>query len=192
MAYTVSRDEASKMLGVSTRTIDRYIAAGKLRSKREGKTIMLHTDDVKKYQAGGGEQKDYEVLPPKPVAMPAISYDPRESQNEILHAIEKVIKEKDMIIQELTFKIGKMEGEIAHSVPKLEHKKSLLALEEAHANRMHDMDLMVLAKEDIEKKLQKERMLSTILMIGILILLVASGFLIFHFFSLREATQYVI
>ncbi len=57
---------------------------------------------------------------------------------------------------------------------------------------MHDMDLMVQAKEDIEKKLQKERMLSTILMIGILVLLVASGFLIFHFFSLREATQYVI
>ncbi len=109
MAYTVSRDEASKMLGVSTRTIDRYIAAGKLRSKREGKSIMLHADDVKKYQAGGGEQKDYEVLPPKPVAMPAISYDPRESQNEILHAIETIIREKDAIIQELTFKIGKME-----------------------------------------------------------------------------------
>ncbi len=35
MAYTISRDEASKMLGVSTRTIDRYIAAGKIRSKRE-------------------------------------------------------------------------------------------------------------------------------------------------------------
>jgi len=192
MAYTVSRDEASKMLGVSTRTVDRYISAGKLRSKREGKTIMLHNDDVKKYQAGGGEQKDYEVIVPKPILSPAIGYDPRESQNEILHAIEKVIREKDVIIQELTFKIGKMEGEIAHSIPKLEHKKTLLLLEEAHHNRMHDMDLMVHAKKDIEQKLNKERILSTILMIGILILLVASGFLIFHFFSLREATQYVI
>jgi len=192
MAYTISRDEASKMLGVSTRTIDRYIAAGKIRSKREWKIIMLHTDDVKKYQAGGGEQKDYEVLAPKPTLSPTIGYDPRESQNEILRAIETVIKEKDMIIQELTFKIGKMEGELAHSVPTLEHKKSLLALEEAHHNRMHDMDLMVQAKKEIEQKLQKERILSTILMIGILVLLVASGFLIFHFFSLREATQYTV
>lgn len=192
MAYTISRDEASKMLGVSTRTIDRYISAGKIRAKREGKVIMLHNDDVKKYQAGGGVQKDYEVIAPKPTLSPAIGYDPRESQNEILHAIEKIIKEKDMIIQELTFKIGKMEWELAHSVPKLEHKKSLIALEEAHHNRMHDMDLMIEAKKEIEQKLNKERILSTILMIGILVLLVASGFLIFHFFSLREAVQYTV
>lgn len=192
MAYTISRDEASKMLGVSTRTVDRYISAGKIRSKREGKIIMLHTDDVKKYQSGGGEQKDYEVIAPKPTLSPAIGYDPREWQNEILHAIEKIIKEKDMIIQELTFKIGKMEWELAHSVPSLEHKKSLLALEEAHHNRMHDMDLMIQAKKEIEQKLNKERILSTILMIGILVLLVASGFLIFHFFSLREAVQYTV
>lgn len=192
MAYTLSRDEASKILGVSTRTIDRYIVAGKLRSKREGKIIMLHSDDVKKYQAGGGEQKDYEVLPPKPISMPAISYDPRESQNEILRAIEIVIREKDAIIQELTFKIGKIEAELAHTVPTLEHKKSLLALEEAHSHRVQDMDLMVKTKDEIEKKLQKERMLSTVLMIGILILLIASGFLVFHFFSLREAAQFTI
>lgn len=57
---------------------------------------------------------------------------------------------------------------------------------------MHDMDLMIQAKEEIEKKLNKERILSTILMIGILVLLVASGFLIFHFFSLREAVQYTV
>ncbi len=153
---------------------------------------MLHTDDVKKYQSGGGEQKDYEVISPKPTLVPSVGYDPRESQNEILRAIETLIREKDLIIQELTFKIGKMEGEIAHSIPKLEHKKTLLQLEEAHHNRMHDMDLMVQAKKDIEQKLNKERILSTILMIGILVLLVASGFLIFHFFSLREAVQYTV
>jgi len=191
MVYTVSRDQAGKTLGVSTRTIDRYISAGKIRSKREGKIIMLHQDDVKKYHAGS-EQKDYEVIAPKPTMTPSISYDPRESQNEILRAIESLIREKDVIIQELTFKIGKMEGEIAHSVPKLEYKKTILALEEAQHNRLHDMDMMVQAKREIEQKLNKERILSTILMIGMLVLLVASAFLIFHFFSLREATQYTI
>jgi len=191
MVYTVSRDQAGKTLGVSTRTIDRYISAGKIRAKREGKVIMLHQDDIKKYHTGS-EQKDYEVIAPKPTMTPSISYDPRESQNEILRAIESLIREKDVIIQELTFKIGKMEGEIAHSVPKLEYKKTILALEEAQHNRLHDMDMMVQAKREIEQKLNKERILSTILMIGMLVLLVASAFLIFHFFSLREATQYVI
>ncbi|MFA6080676.1 MAG: helix-turn-helix domain-containing protein [Candidatus Gracilibacteria bacterium] len=191
MVYTVSRDQAGKTLGVSTRTIDRYISAGKIRAKREGKVIMLHQDDVKKYHTGS-EQKDYEVIAPKPTMTPSISYDPRESQNEILRAIESLIREKDIIIQELTFKIGKMEGEIAHSVPKLEYKKTILALEEAQHNRLHDMDMMAQAKREIEQKLNKERILSTILMIGMLVLLVASAFLIFHFFSLREATQYTI
>lgn len=51
---------------------------------------------------------------------------------------------------------------------------------------------MIEAKKEIEQKLNKERILSTILMIGILVLLVASGFLIFHFFSLREAVQYTV
>ena len=191
MVYTVSRDQAGKTLGVSTRTIDRYISAGKIRAKREGKVIMLHQDDIKKYHTGS-EQKDYEVIAPKPTMTPSISYDPRESQNEILRAIESLIREKDIIIQELTFKIGKMEGEIAHSVPKLEYKKTILALEEAQHNRLHDMDMMAQAKREIEQKLNKERILSTILMIGMLVLLVASAFLIFHFFSLREATQYTI
>lgn len=191
MVYTVSRDQAGKTLGVSTRTIDRYISAGKIRAKREGKVIMLHQDDIKKYHTGS-EQKDYEVIAPKPTMTPSISYDPRESQNEILRAIESLIREKDVIIQELTFKIGKMEGEIAHSVPKLEYKKTILALEEAQHNRLHDMDMMAQAKREIEQKLNKERILSTILMIGMLVLLVASAFLIFHFFSLREATQYTI
>jgi len=34
------------MIGVSTRTIDRYIHAGKIRTKRDGKVIMLHKEDV--------------------------------------------------------------------------------------------------------------------------------------------------
>lgn len=46
MVFTLSREDASKMLGVSTRTVDRYIHSGKIRTKRDGKLIMLHKDDV--------------------------------------------------------------------------------------------------------------------------------------------------
>ncbi len=46
MVFTLTRDDASKMLGVSTRTVDRYIHSGKIRTKREGKVIMLHKEDV--------------------------------------------------------------------------------------------------------------------------------------------------
>jgi excisionase family DNA binding protein len=46
MVFTITREDASKMLGVSTRTVDRYIQSGKIRTKRDGKLIMLHRDDI--------------------------------------------------------------------------------------------------------------------------------------------------
>lgn len=185
MVFTLSRDDASKMLWVSTRTIDRYVQSGKIRSKRDGKVIMLHKDDVS-HVKNWGTQTDYEVIAPKPTLVPSIGYDPREAQNEILRAIEAIIKEKDALIQELTFKIGKMEGELLNSVPKLEHKRTLLALEETNHSRMQDMDMIVQTKKDIESKFQREKLISTVLMIVVFVLLCLCVVLMFHFFNVRS------
>lgn len=185
MVFTLSRDDASKMLWVSTRTIDRYVQSGKIRSKRDGKVIMLHKDDVS-HVKNWGTQTDYEVIAPKPTLVPSIGYDPREAQNEILRAIEAIIKEKDALIQELTFKIGKMEGELMNSVPKIEYKRTLLALEETNHSRMQDMDMIVQTKKDIESKFQREKLISTVLMIVVFVLLCLCVVLMFHFFNVRS------
>ncbi len=184
MVFTLTREDASKMIGVSTRTIDRYIHAGKIRTKRDGKVIMLHKEDVTQVK-GGGVQTDYEVIAPKPTLVPSVGYDPREAQNEILRTLETIIREKDALIQELTFKLGKMESEMNNTVPKLEHKKAMLALEEANSSRIHDMDMLVQTKREIEGKYQREKLISTVLMIGVFVLLCACAVLMFHFFSIR-------
>lgn len=44
--YTTTRQDAAEMLGMSTRSIDRYVKAGKLRSKKEGKIIYIHSQDI--------------------------------------------------------------------------------------------------------------------------------------------------
>ena len=187
MVFTLSREDASKMLGVSTRTVDRYIHSGKIRTKRDGKLIMLHKDDVDQVK-GGWTQTDYEVLAPKPTLVPSIGYDPREAQNEILRTLETIIREKDALIQELTFKLGRLESDITNTVPKLEHKKAVLALEEANSNRMHDMQMIIQTKKEIEDRYQREKLISTVLMIGVFVLLCACVVLAFHFFSLRGTT----
>ncbi len=184
MVFTLSREDASKMLGVSTRTVDRYIHSGKIRTKRDGKLIMLHKDDVTQVKSGG-TQTDYEVIAPKPTLVPTIGYDPREAQNEILRTLETIIREKDALIQELSFKLGKLESDIANTVPKLEHKKAVLALEEANSSRMHDMEMIVQTKKELEDRYQREKLISTVLMIGVFVLLCACVVLAFHFFSLR-------
>lgn len=184
MVFTLTREDASKMIGVSTRTIDRYIQSGKIRTKRDGKVIMLHKEDVTQVK-WGWVQTDYEVIAPKPTLVPSTGYDPREAQNEILRTLEKIIRDKDALIQELTFKLGKMESDITNTVPKLEHKKALLSLEQANSSRLDDINMLVQTKRDIEWKYQREKLISTVLMIGVFVLLCACAVLIFHFFSIR-------
>lgn len=94
-----------------------------------------------------------------------ISYDSREVQNEILQALETIVKEKDALIQELTFKLGRLEAEMQNTVPKLEHKKAVLALEEAYASRVQDMNIITQSQREIEQRFKRERMISTVLMI---------------------------
>ncbi len=186
MVFTLTREEASRAAGVSTRTIDRYIQSGKIRTKRDGKVIMLHKEDVSQMKTGW-IQTDYEVLPPKPMMTATISYDSREVQNEILQALETIVKEKDALIQELTFKLGRLEAEMQNTVPKLEHKKAVLALEEAYASRVQDMNIITQSQREIEQRFKRERMISTVLMIWVFVLLCACFVLMFHFFSLRGA-----
>ncbi len=184
MVFSLTREDASRILGVSTRTIDRYIHSGKIRTKREGKLIMLSQDDVNQAK-NGGTQTDYEVIAPKPTLMPSVGYDARDAQNEILRTLETIIRDKDALIQELSFKLGKIEAELLNTVPKLEHKKTVLLLEEAQHMRVQDMGVLVQAKKDMERKFQREKFISTCLMIGVFVLLCACVFLMFHFFSLR-------
>lgn len=61
MSYTIDRYEGATILDCSTRTVDRYISAGKIRSKRIGKKVFLHDEDIRIIQ-NGGIQENYIVL----------------------------------------------------------------------------------------------------------------------------------
>ena len=82
-----------------------------------------------------------------------------------------------------------MESDMTNTVPKLEHKKAMIALEEANSSRLHDLDMLVQTKRDIEGKYQREKLISTVLMIGVFVLLCACAVLMFHFFSIRNISN---
>ncbi|MDR2190960.1 MAG: excisionase family DNA-binding protein [Candidatus Peribacteria bacterium] len=44
--YSLTRDKASVLLGVSTRTIDRYIKSGRLSYKKVGNKVLLSRDEL--------------------------------------------------------------------------------------------------------------------------------------------------
>ncbi len=47
MSYTFTRESAAERLQISTRTLDRHVKAGKIRSKKQGKVLYLHEDDIR-------------------------------------------------------------------------------------------------------------------------------------------------
>lgn len=110
MSYTVDRYEGAKILNCSTRTIDRYIRAGKLRSKRVGKKVFLHSDDIAIIQ-NGGVQEDYIVLDALGQVMEKAedtsSFTRRPvmvDYKQLFDDAQKAIDRKDTLIQELSYR----------------------------------------------------------------------------------------
>lgn len=60
--YSLDREQAATLLGVSTRSIDRYIKSQKIRSRKLGKKLYLHTEDIQRLRSGG-IQEDFVVMP---------------------------------------------------------------------------------------------------------------------------------
>ena len=49
--YTITRDKASVLLGVSTRTIDRYIKSGRLSYKKVANKVLLAKEELDSLQS---------------------------------------------------------------------------------------------------------------------------------------------
>lgn len=46
MSYDLDRIQVAELLSTSTRTIDRHIRSGRIRTRRVGKKVLLHREDV--------------------------------------------------------------------------------------------------------------------------------------------------
>jgi|GEM_PF-5839419 len=64
MAFTLDREGAALRLGVSSRTIDRHIQAGRIRTRRIGKKTFLDDADVEALREGDSSRRndDYIVI----------------------------------------------------------------------------------------------------------------------------------
>ena len=113
--YTLSRQDVADKLGISTRSVDRYVKSGKLRSKKEGKTIFIHTQDVANL-AGEYKVQEPEVIIPenkKSSFQESVSektqslVDPKTSLalEKIYIDLRQEIKQKDATIQDLAIKL---------------------------------------------------------------------------------------
>jgi len=130
---------------VSTRSIDRYIRGGRLRSKKEGKIIYINDNDIENLKNGSEKQ---EVIIPQKVdkenrqeireTKKEISQKDENTKSESKEVLESIyqdlkqeIQKKDEIIQNLSIQLGKAEEIAKNSISLMEFKKSQFLLEES-------------------------------------------------------------
>ncbi len=195
MAFAIDRVEAARRLSVSTRTVDRHIQGGRIRTKRIGKKMFLHEDDVEtlRLQEPSREADDYVVI-----------RDHEEKQADDIELIHKkrevlqhtsnmpdfaklyqesqgVIAKKDEIIQDLSYRLGKSETELKNSIPLTEYNKATFLLESTKVKWTEDKDSLSGKVDSLEKEIVKRN--SAILGLAILFVLVLAFSVVFFLYT---------
>ncbi|MCF7836321.1 hypothetical protein K9N08_01645 [Candidatus Gracilibacteria bacterium] len=131
--YTTTREEAAELLGVSTRTLDRYAKGGKLRTKLSAsRNILIHEKDLVNLRKNLGPKKTTSSRPrPIPTreveAMEAIEVATENVEEKVFRELyeetNKELRAKQEKLEAASFRVGQLEAQLKNSVPLLEHKQ---------------------------------------------------------------------
>jgi excisionase family DNA binding protein len=198
MAFSLDREWASRRLGVSSRTIDRHIQAGRIRTRRIGKKMFLEEEDIETLRMAdpARREEDYIVITDDeshkkdmteivtPSSQMIDSSQSNAALTEIVRMYEdtrSLIAEKDATIQNLSYKLGKIESELANSVPVLEYKKTTFLLESAKSKSDNDAGTLSSKIVTLESEIHKRN--SALITLAILFILVLGFSVIFVLFG---------
>jgi hypothetical protein len=145
--YKLTRQEVADKLNISTRSVDRYIKAWKLRSIKEGKVVYVKQDDVDNL-AWDWEIKQEVIVEKRQFNNTQFEKTNLNSQKLSTQSIDDIswtlwaiysdlkeeIKNKDQLIQTLAMRVWKAEEVAKNSVSLLDFKKSQYLLEESKEN----------------------------------------------------------
>jgi excisionase family DNA binding protein len=135
-SYTINREDAAKTLGVSTRTLDRYIKNNKLRFQASsGRNILIHEKDLEKLSKKPLQiQKKPKPMKKNPPATTAIASQAEtieiKTENteekifrDLYEEVNKELRQKQEKLEAASFRVGQLEAQVKNSVPLLEHKQ---------------------------------------------------------------------
>lgn len=175
--YSLTRQDAAEKLNVSTRSVDRYINAWKIRSKKVWKIVYVNENDINTMLWVNTKQ---EVIVEKKqeqniVNEPKSTTVSKQNQAWTLWAIYKDLKEeiqkKDQLIQTLAMRVWKAEEVAKSSVSLLDFKKSQYLLEESKENLNKNISDLETENAKLNEELKYEKKTTFILIIFVVLLL---------------------
>lgn len=193
-ATYVDRDEASRILKMSTRTVDRYIRKFRFKTHKDGRRVLIKRTDVDKIiEAHIGQFVDMKsTIAEKPVeaakaTAPVSNIEVRElkvesvkkSENEekvyqgLYHEAKKELKEKQDRLDAATYRVGQLEAQVKTMVPMLDYTRKEKELKEARtAIELKELEKIEEVRR-MEHKLKTERIAKWIYLSITALLLVA-------------------
>lgn len=163
LTYSISREAAASYLGVSTRTIDRYVKSGKLSYKKVANKVILakeQVDELKEEFAmlhQDGYQTEVVSGDDRPLSS-STSVQPMSAHNannatirqldqkmdkffELIREKDGTLEEKNKMIFVMQQKLGELEGRLKH----------MIALPAYHEEKQQ----LINEKEKLEQKVKE-------------------------------------
>ncbi len=186
----VDRDEASSILKVSTRTVDRYIRKFRFKTRKDGRRVLIKRNDVDKIierhigqfvdikltmldkQVDSQKEAKIEV---KDLKVESVKKSDKEEgvYQGLYIETKNELKEKQGRLDAATYRVGQLEAQVETMVPMLDYtrkekelKEAKGAIEQKELEKLHELRKM-------EHKLKNERMAKWIYLSLVGLLLVA-------------------
>ena len=190
----VDRDEASEILKVSTRTVDRYVRKFKFKTRKDGRRVLIKRVDVDKIieehigqfvdikstnLKKQKEAKNGSEIQVKDVKVESVKRSDNEEKvyQGLYIEAKKEIKEKQERLDAATYRVGQLESQVKTMVPMLDYtrkekelKEAKSAIEQKEIERLQEVQKM-------ENKLKTERLAKWIYLSLVGLLLVAEPIL---------------
>lgn len=158
--YTITREKAAIELGVSTRTIDRYVKSGKLSYKKVANKVLLAKEEIMKlkeeFSALHSEVTSELIHEATPSAQPltsnpvAVRADLDQAIDEKIEKFFLIFKEKDKMIEEKNKIIFVLQQRIWELETKIQ---SMIALPDYNREKQATL----LEKQKLEEKIETLR-----------------------------------
>jgi len=182
----VDREEASDILKVSTRTIDRYIRKFRFKTRKDGRRVLIKRNDVDKIiEKHIGQFMDIKSATEDTATKDAVEVKDikvesvKKSDNEegvykgLYGEAKNELKEKQERLDAATYRVGQLESQVKTMVPMLDYtrkekelKEAKTTIEQKELEKLHEVRRM-------EHKLKTERMAKYIYLSLVGLLLVA-------------------
>lgn len=183
----VDRDEASAILKVSTRTVDRYVRKFRFKTRKDGRRVLIKRRDVDKIieehigqfvdmkQQATDEVSDLTV---RDIKVESVKKSEKSEKEEGVYKglyteVKKEVKEKQERLDAATYRVGQLESQVKTMVPMLDYtrkekelKVAKEAIEQKELEKLHEIRKM-------EHKLKTERVAKWIYLSLVGLLLVA-------------------